>query len=93
MKFYRIWCEYVDRPELNEYDLYAFTDEEAGLAYIAENYFDCTVEELEEPPETEMHFTPLFALCRGMYSVRQGRWGKWTPEDFEGVKVHAKLAV
>jgi len=93
MKFYRVWCEVEDRPELNEYDLYAFTNEAAGLEYIEKNYWNATVEEIKILPKTDMHFTTLFGLCDGMYEIRKGMWGKWTEEDFEGVEINASMAI
>ena len=93
MKFYRVWCEYDERPELNEYNLYAFEDEESGMDYIEKNYWGVTVEEIKTLPQTDMHFTPLFELCAGMYVIRKGMWGKWEPEDFEGVEINASVAV
>ncbi len=93
MKFFRIWCEFKERPELNEYVLYAFMDEEAGREYIKRNYHDVVVEEIKALPQTDMHFTPLFELCAGMYAIRKGMFGKWDPEDFEEVEINASMAV
>ena len=93
MKFYRVWCEFDGRPELNEYNLYAVEDEESGRDYIEKNYSGVTVEEIKNLPQTDMHFTPLFELCAGMYAIRKGMFGKWDPEDFEEVEINASMAV
>ena len=83
MKFYSVLCEYEGRPELNEIELFAFADEDTAAKYIERYLWGAKIAEVTKLPDTDMHFTPYFGLCKGMYGIRKGMYGKWLPEDFE----------
>ena len=88
MKFYRVWVDCPDSA-YSHFDLYGCMTEEA-----VENFFSaCDSYEEVNLPNHEMRFTPLFELCAGVYEISKGKFGKWEPEDFEGVEINASMAV